>query len=80
MSVTSMPHSLPFLSGEVLEKATRVLTDEEEALLDKYFVGRTVNVGNSKSMQLRVLICTCALNILHVAYHGSSKTDEILPI
>jgi hypothetical protein len=40
MSVTSMPHSLPFLSGEVLEKATRVLTDEEKALPDKDFVGK----------------------------------------
>ena len=29
-----------FFLGEVLEKATRALTDEDKALLDKDFVGK----------------------------------------
>ena len=32
--------TLSLLLGEILEKATRVLTDEEKALLDKDFVGK----------------------------------------
>jgi hypothetical protein len=80
MSVTSTLHTLSFLLGEVLEKATRVLTDEEKALLDKDFVGkngqrRKLEVGKS-----RVLIYPCALNILLVAYHGPSKIEEVTPI
>jgi hypothetical protein len=55
MSVTSMPHSLPFLSGELLEKATRVLTDEEKALLDKDFVGKN---GQRRKLEVNATPCS----------------------
>jgi len=55
MSVTSMPRSLPFLSGEVLEKATRVLTDEEKALLDKDFVGKN---GQRRKLEVNATPCS----------------------
>jgi hypothetical protein len=66
--------------GEILEKATRVLTDEDKALLDKDFVGKN---GQRRKLEVSVPpphICTFQSNILHTAYHGSSKTEEILPI
>ena len=31
---------LRYFTGEILEKATRVLTDEEKALLDQEWVGK----------------------------------------
>jgi hypothetical protein len=71
---------LLFFSGEVLEKATRVLTDEDKALLDKDFVGKN---GQRRKLEVSIVPCFTVcyeLNILHVAYHGSSKTEKILPV
>jgi hypothetical protein len=63
-----------------LEKSTRVLTDEDKALLDKDFVGKN---GQRRRLEVSVilfLMCTLPLNALHVAYHGSPKTEEIPPV
>jgi hypothetical protein len=52
--------------GEILEKATRVLTDEEKALLDKDFVGK-----NGQRRKLEVSITPCSylyFPIKHIAY------------
>jgi len=74
--------TLPLLLGEVLEKATRVLTDEEKALLDKDFVGKN---GQRRKLEVSATpsLCSCLylrIDLLRIAYHGSSKTEEILPI
>ena len=50
-----MPHTLSFLLGEILEKATRVLTDEEKALLDKDFVGKN---GQRRKLEVSVTPCS----------------------
>jgi hypothetical protein len=71
---------LSFCLGEVLEKATRVMTDEDKALLDEDFVGKN---GQRRKLEVSVVSYSyhiCDLNILHVAYHGSSKTEKVLPI
>lgn len=70
------------LLGEVLEKATRVLTDEEKALLDKDFVGKN---GQRRKLEVSATpaLCPCLyfrIDLLRIAYHGPSKTEEILPI
>ena len=41
---------IPFL-GEILERATRVLTDEEKALLNKDFVGKN---GQRRKLEVSV--------------------------
>lgn len=43
--------ALIFLTGEVLEKSTRVLTDEERAILDTEFVGRN---GEKRKIEVRL--------------------------
>lgn len=40
VDVLSVCHIHMRLTGEILEKATRVLTDEEKALLETEFVGK----------------------------------------
>jgi len=70
------------LLGEILEKATRVLTDEEKALLDKDFVGKN---GQRRKLEVSAAPSQCSrlylrTYLLQIAYHGSSKTEEILPI
>lgn len=74
--------TLSLLLGEVLEKATRVLTDEEKAILDKDFVGKN---GQRRKLEVSATpsLCPCLylrIDLLRIAYHGSSKTEEILPI
>ena len=55
-----------FLLGEVLEKATRVLTDEEKALLDKDFVGKN---GQRRKLEVSVTPCSYLyFRIQHIAY------------
>jgi hypothetical protein len=46
---------LLFFSGEVLEKATRALTDEDKALLDKDFVGKN---GQRRKLEVSVVPCS----------------------
>ena len=41
-----------FLLGEVLEKATRALTDEDKALFDKGFVGEN---GRRRKLEVSVV-------------------------
>jgi hypothetical protein len=56
---------LLFSSGEVLEKATRALTDEDKALLDKDFVGKN---GQRRKLEVSVVPCSyCMLRIEHIA-------------
>jgi hypothetical protein len=65
MSVPSMSHITLFLLGEVLEKATRVLTDEDKALLDKDFVGKN---GQRRKFEVSVTSCPYfVLRVKHVA-------------
>jgi hypothetical protein len=45
---------LVFLLGEVLEKATRVLTDEDKAQLDKDFVGKN---GQRRKLEVSLFAC-----------------------
>ena len=69
-----------FILGEVLEKATRALTDEDKALLDKEFVGKN---GQRRKLEVSVVYVAavrCELKILVVAYHGSSKTEEVVSV
>jgi hypothetical protein len=57
------------LLGEVLEKATRVLTDDDKALLDKDFVGKN---GQRRKLEVGVASCPyCVLRIEHVACSSS---------
>ncbi len=56
---------LLFFLGEVIEKATRVLTDEDKALLDKDFVGKN---GQRRKLEVSVVSCSyCTLRIEHIA-------------
>jgi hypothetical protein len=66
MSVLLTLHVTSFLIiGEVLEKATRALTDEDKALLDKDFVGKN---GQRRKLEVRVFPCSsCLLRIEHTA-------------
>lgn len=72
---------LLFFSGEVLEKATRVLTDEDKALLEIDFVGKN---GQRRKLEVSVLPCSYSIlrieHIASLACHGSSKTEKILPV
>jgi hypothetical protein len=57
---------LSFLLGEILEKATRVLTDEEKALLDKDFVGKN---GQRRKLEVSATPCSYLyFRIKHIAY------------
>ena len=49
-----------FLLGEVLEKATCALTDEDKALLDKDFVGKN---GQRRKLEVSVVHVATALRI-----------------
>jgi elongation factor 3 len=44
---------LPIISGELLEKATRVLTDEEKELLDQDWVGRN---GTKRKLEVSITL------------------------
>ncbi len=48
-----------FCLGEVLEKATRAMTDEDKALLDKDFVGK-----NGQRRKLEVSVVPYSYHIL----------------
>jgi hypothetical protein len=57
--------TLFFILGEVLEKATRILTDEDKALLDKDFVGKN---GQRRKLEVSVVPCSyCMLRNEHIA-------------
>ena len=47
--------ALFFFLGELLEKATRALTDEDKALLDKDFVGKN---GQRRKLEVSVVPCS----------------------
>ena len=69
-----------FLLGEVLEKATRALTDEDKALFDKGFVGEN---GRRRKLEVSVVHAVTIrreLKILVVAYHRLSKTEKVISV
>ena len=69
-----------FLLGEVLEKATRALTDEDKALLDKGFVGENGRRRKFEVSVVHVITMRHELKILVVAYHRLSQTEEVIPV
>ena len=64
---------------ELLEKATRVLTDEEKALLDQEWVGRD---GSRRKLEVCALGSTVLSHLAHSPTddHGSSKAQEDFPV
>ena len=69
-----------FLLGEVLEKATCALTDEDKALLDKGFVGENGRRRKLEVSVIHVVTIRRELKILVVAYHRLSKTEEVISV
>jgi len=68
------------LPGELLEKATRVLTPEEKRILDQEWVGKD---GSKRKLE----VCGSVFHLRHgilkprtTACHGPTKTQEVVPI
>lgn len=69
------------LSGELLEKATRVLTAEEQAVLDQEWVGKD---GSKRRLEVYTLVdfylSRKLIGYLLLDDHGSPEIKKILPI
>lgn len=69
------------MPGEILEKATRILTDEEKLVLDQDWVGKDGSKRKLEvSMQLLLFHQKHKLTDFSIADHGPSKAKEIFPI
>ena len=75
-----MQYSSGLSSGEILEKATRVLTEEEKAQLEVEFVGKN---GQRRKLEawFSSLIPGChAAYVSRTAAYGSPKIEEVFPV
>ena len=70
-----------FVAGEILEKATRMLTDAEKAQMEVEFVGKN---GQRRKLEVRRFLTKDTDDRLTFAsppaHHGSSKAEEVFPV
>ena len=67
------------ITGEIVEKSTRVLTEEEKKVLDQDFVGkngekRKIEVGSAS------LCVPNTYSLQSLVHHGSTKAQEVSQI
>ena len=67
------------LTGEVLEKATRALTEEEKKVMETEWVGKT---GEKRKLEVRILSGASigSLRDYFADDYGASKAQKVLPI
>jgi hypothetical protein len=73
---------LILLSGELLEKSTRVLTEQDKALLDQEWAGRDGSKRKLEVWNTNVVSAARSTdgNKLDVAHYGSTKAQEDIPV
>ena len=71
-----VPTQLIISAGEELEKVTRVLTDEDKALLEVEFVGKNGQKRKMEACDIPFFTLACELTLCLDDY-GSTKVEEV---
>jgi guanylate kinase len=76
LSKTDVGH----IVGELLEKATRILTPEERVIFDMDWIGKD---GSKRKLEVRLMSSESHSNEelnRNIADYGQTKTEEVIPV